>query len=232
MRMTKTVFITGASRGIGLATAKKFISEGWNVIGFYNQKPGDIQTGCTWYQIDMSDSKSIKAVFDKAMSEHGQIDAFVNSAGIFGYKNLNDYDEELMDKVIAVNEKGTYLTTKAVLSNMKSGSIIYISSTAAQVGSTDPIYAATKAAIFGFTKSMAKALAPSIRVNCIAPGVTNSDMTKNMKPERLAQHKDMTLLKRIAEPEDIAETIYFLSSDTSKHITGSCIDINGGYVLR
>lgn len=230
--MTKTVFITGASRGIGLATAKKFISEGWNVIGFYNQKPGDIQTGCTWYQIDMSDSKSIKAVFDKAMSEHGQIDAFVNSAGIFGYKNLNDYDEELMDKVIAVNEKGTYLTTKAVLSNMKSGSIIYISSTAAQVGSTDPIYAATKAAIFGFTKSMAKALAPSIRVNCIAPGVTNSDMTKNMKPERLAQHKDMTLLKRIAEPEDIAETIYFLSSDTSKHITGSCIDINGGYVLR
>lgn len=230
--MTKTVFITGASRGIGLATAKKFISEDWNVVGFYNQNPGDIQTGCTWYQLDMSDSKSIKAVFDKAMSEHGQIDAFVNCAGIFGYKNLNDYDEELMDKVIAVNEKGTYLTTKAVLSNMKSGSIIYISSTAAQVGSTDPIYAATKAAIFGFTKSMAKALAPSIRVNCIAPGVTNSDMTKNMKPERLAQHKDMTLLKRIAEPEDIAETIYFLSSDTSKHITGSCIDINGGYVLR
>lgn len=230
--MTKTVFITGASRGIGLATAKKFISEGWKVVGFYNQKPGDIQAGCTWYQLDMSDSRSIKGVFEKALSEHGQIDAFVNCAGIFGYKNLIDYDEELMDKVINVNEKGTYLTTKAVLSNMKSGSIVYISSTAAQVGSTDPIYAATKAAIFGFTKSMAKALAPNIRVNCIAPGVTNSDMTKNMKPERLAQHKDMTLLKRIAEPEDIAETIYFLSSDASKHITGSCIDINGGYVLR
>lgn len=230
--MNKTVFITGASRGIGLATVKKFISEGWNVVSFYNQKPGDIETGCTWYQLDMSDSTNIKNVFDKALSEHSQVNAFVNCAGIFGYKSLLDYDEELMDKVIAVNEKGTYLTTKAILSKMTLGSIVYISSTAAQVGSTDPIYAATKAAIFGFTKSMAKALAPSIRVNCVAPGVTNSDMTKNMKPERLAQHKDMTLLKRIAEAEDIANTVYFLSTDQSKHITGSCIDINGGYVLR
>jgi len=115
---------------------------------------------------------------------------------------------------------------------MVNGSIVYISSTAAQIGSTDPVYAGTKSAILGLTKTMAKALAPKIRVNCVAPGVTNSDMTKSMKPERLSQLIEMSLLKRIAEPEDIANAVYFLANEESRHITGACLDVNGGYVLR
>ena len=230
--MNKTVFITGASRGIGLATVKKFLKKGWQVAAFYNQKPGPELQGCKWYKLEISDYESIKSSFTQAFNDYGNINGLVNCAGLFGYKGLLDYDLELMNKVIDVNEKGTYLAVKEIIGKMKEGTIVNISSTAAQVGSTDPIYAATKAAILAFTKSMAKALAPNIRVNCVAPGVTNSDMAKNMKPERLAQHKEMTLLKRIAEPEDIANTIYFLSSDESKHITGACIDVNGGYVLR
>lgn len=230
--MEKVVFVTGASRGIGLATVKKFASNGWKVAGFYNQKKGEKVENVTWYKLEISDYESIKESFQKAFDDMGRIDAFVNSAGIFGYKDLAGYDEQLMDKLIAVNEKGTYLTTKEILNKMTEGTIVYISSTAAQIGSTDPVYAGTKSAILGFTKAMAKALAPKIRVNSVSPGVTNSDMTKNMNPERLSQLKDLTLLKRIAECEDIANTIYFLSNGESKHITGACIDVNGGYVLR
>ena len=228
----KVVFITGASRGIGLATAKKFVSNDWMVAGFYNQKEGPKIKNVNWYQLEISDYSSIKKSFKKASEDLGKVNSFVNCAGIFGYKSLAEYDEELMDKVIGVNEKGAYLCTKEVLDKMSEGTIVYISSTAAQVGSTDPVYAGTKSAILGLTKAMAKALAPKIRVNCVAPSVTNSDMTKNMKPERLEQLKELTLLKRIAEPEDIANTIYFLASEESKHMTGACLDVNAGYVLR
>lgn len=230
--MNKVVFITGASRGIGLATVKKFAANGWKIAAFYNQKEGSSIDNVNWYKLEILDYKSIKESFQNAFNVLGKIDCFINCAGIFGYKSLAEYDEELLDKVIGVNEKGMYLCTKEILNKMIEGTVVFISSTAAQIGSTDPIYAGTKSSVLGFTKAMAKALAPKIRVNCIAPGVTNSDMAKDMKPERLAQLKDLTLLKRIAECEDIANTIYFLSSDESKHITGSCIDVNGGYVLR
>lgn len=230
--MNKIVFITGASRGIGLSTAKKFASNGWKVAGFYNQKKGSEIKNVNWYQLEISDYRNIKESFGKAFKDFGEINCLVNCAGIFGYKSLVDYDEELIDKVISVNEKGTYLCTKEVLDKMSEGSIVNISSTAAQVGSSDPVYAGTKAAILGFTKSIAKALAPKIRVNCVAPGAANTDMMKNYKPERVAQLKEMTLLKRLAEPEDVADAIYFLASDEAKHITGTCLDVNGGYVLR
>jgi len=228
----KVVFITGASRGIGLATVSKFVANGWWVVGFYNQNQGPKIKNVSWYYLDVANYSSIIEAFTSAYKEFGRIDCLVNCAGIFGYKDLAGYDEELIDKIIAVNEKGTYLCTKEILDKMTDGSIANISSTAAQVGSTDPIYAASKAAILGFTKSMAKALAPKIRVNCVAPGAANTDMMKNYKPERVAQLRDLTLLKRLAEAEDVASAIYFLASDEAKHITGTCLDVNGGYVLR
>lgn len=228
----KAVFITGASRGIGLATVKKLASNGWLVAAFYNKTSGPKLKGVSWYQLEISKYPSIKKSFEEAFKELGRLDCLVNCAGIFGYKDLVDYDEDLMDKVIAVNEKGTYLCVKEIIGRIKEGSVINVSSTAAQIGSSDPVYAGTKSAIFGFTKSMAKALAPKIRVNCISPSATNTDMMKNYKPERVQQLKDMTLLKRLAEPEDVANSIYLLASDEAKHITGACLDINGGYVLR
>lgn len=230
--MIKVVFITGASRGIGLATVNKFVANGWSVAGFYNQKEGPKIDNVAWFQLDVAKYSSIKEAITLAFQNFGRIDCLVNCAGIFGYQDLAGYDEELIDKVISVNEKGTYLCTKEILNKMVEGSIVNISSTAAQVGSTDPIYAASKAAILGFTKSMAKVLGPDIRVNCIAPGITNTEMMNHHKPERIKQITEATPLKRIANPEDIANAIYFLASDDAKHITGACLDVNGGYVLR
>ena len=114
----KVVFITGASRGIGLATVKKFILEGWYVAGFYNQNPGPDVKNCRWYQLELSDPENISFSFSKAYKNFGQINCLVNNAGIFGYKNLAEYDEKLIDRVIAINEKGTYLATQAVLDKM------------------------------------------------------------------------------------------------------------------
>jgi 3-oxoacyl-[acyl-carrier protein] reductase len=229
--MIKVVFITGASRGIGLATVKKFSENGWSVAAFYNQTPGPKIKNVKWYQLEITSYESIKKAFDSAFKDLGRIDSFVNSAGIFGYKKMFEYDEETIDSVMAVNEKGAYLTTKEIMNKMAEGSIVYVSSTAAQLGSNDPVYAGTKGALLSLTKSMAKALAPKVRVNCIAPGVTRTEMTENMNQERLKQLIDMTLLKRIAEPEDMADAIYFLASDESKHITGTCLNVSGGYVL-
>lgn len=230
--MNKVAFITGASRGIGLATAKRFVKEGWQVAGFYKNKPGPEISGVKWYQVDVTKSSEIKKSFNQAFSDFKRINCLVNCAGLFGYKKLADYPEELMDQVIATNEKGTYFCTKFVIGKMTEGSVVNIASSAAQVGSSDPVYAAAKGAILSFTKAMAKALAPKIRVNVVSPGPTATDMMKDYDPKRIEQLKEMSLLKKIAQPEEIAAGIYFLASDDASHITGICLDISGGYVLR
>ena len=232
MKPSKVVFITGGSRGIGLATVKKFSNNGWKVAAFYNKTEGPEIENVKWYKLEISDHRSIKDAFEKAFKDFGQIDSFVNCVGIFGYKNIEEYDEHDMDRIIAVNEKGTYLATKEIIKIMSQGTIIYIGSTAAQVGSTDPVYSGTKGAVLSFTKSMAKYLSPNIRVNSVCPGITKTEMTQHMDSTRLNQLKEMTLLKRIAEPVDIANMIYFLASDEAVHITGACFDVNAGYVMR
>jgi len=226
------VFITGASRGIGRATVEKFTTEGWRVAGFYRETKVEDTENSKFYQMDVVDNDSIEKAFQTAFHDFGRIDALVHCVGIFGYKNLEQYDIETMENVVAINEVGTYLVTKRILNFLKIGSMVFISSTAAQIGSFDPIYSGTKGAVLAFVKSMAKALAPTIRVNCVAPGVTESDMVKSRNQERLDQEIGSSLLKKIADPIDIANGIYFLTSDQAAHITGACLDINGGYVLR
>lgn len=224
--------MTGASGGIGAAVVEKFVKEGWKVAGFYQKNKKEDSDKVKYFQIDIRDFDSIEQAFEKAFETMGRIDALVNCAGIYGYKTLPQYDLETMENVIAVNEMGTYLTTKQAIKLMTKGSIVHVSSTAAQVGSSDPVYGGSKAAVLGFVKSMAKAMAPDIRINCVAPGVTESEMTKNMNPDRLDQLINLCLLKKMAVPADIANGIYFLASDDASHITGTCLDINGGYVLR
>lgn len=232
MENNKVVFITGASRGIGRACVDKFIREGWKVAGFYRETAVEGLENARFYQMDIVDSDSVEKSFAQAYSDFGRIDAFINCVGVFGYKNLEQYDIKTMENIVATNEVGTYVATKHILKYLKSGAIVFISSTAAQIGSFDPIYSGTKGAILAFTKSMAKALAPHIRVNVVAPGVTDTDIIKGRNQETLDQEIGISLLKKIGVPEDIAKGIYFLASQESAHITGACLDINGGYVLR
>ncbi len=230
--MDKVVFITGASRGIGAATVEKFVNEGWQVVGFFNENKTDDTENVKYIKMDIASSVSIKQAFERAFAIWERVDALVNCAGLFGYKKLMDYTEDLMDKMIATNEKGTYLTTRAVLDYMQTGSIVHVSSTAGQVGSTDVVYAGTKGAVAAYVKSAAKQLAPKIRINCVAPGPTDTHMLRQHDPERVEKLKEQILLKRLARPEEIANAIYFLASDDSSFVTGSTLDVNGGMVLR
>lgn len=232
MSEKKLVLVTGGSRGIGLATAKKFAEKGWQVIAFYKNNPGPEILDVEYKKLDVSSEEQVKQGIEDAFKKYNRIDCLVNNAGIFGYAKLQDYTEKLMDEVIGVNEKGVYFMTKHIVGKMNKGSIVNISSTVAHVGSTDPLYAASKAAVLGFTKAMAKSLAPDIRVNAVAPSATETDMMKNYNPERVKQLVEMTLLKKMAKPEEIADAIYFLASEESSHITGICLDVCGGYVMR
>jgi len=214
-----------------LATAKKFASEGWRVAGFYKNNSGPGVKNVTYYQIDVADGESIKKAFDKAFVDMGKVDCLVNCAGIVIDKTLQGYELEDMEKIIKINEIGVYLCTKKALEKMEEGAIVNISSSAAQTGSFDAIYAGTKGAVWSFSKSMALALAPRIRVNCVAPGIVNTDMGNfGWGPGELEQRVKAIPMGRMAEPEEVAEGIYFLANAT--HITGACLDINGGYVLR
>ena len=224
--MDKVVFITGASRGIGAATAKKFASQGWKVAGFSNKTEG-------YYQMDAGDGESIKKAFTKAFEDMGRVDCLVNCAGILLDKRISNYEVEDMEKIIRVNEMGVYLCTKKVLEYMQEGSMVNISSTAAQAGSWDPVYAGTKGAVWSFSKSMALALAPRIRVNCVAPGIVDTDMGNfGWSPNELKERVEAIPMGRMAKSEEIAAGVYFLASDEASHITGACLDINGGYTQR
>lgn len=216
--MQKIVIITGGTGGIGSATAKRFEeSREWKVV----------VTGRD--DMDITNPESVEKFFSK----YPKIDCLVNCAGIFGNKTLSEYDLESIKKVIAVNEIGTYLCTQAALKKMIEGSIINIASVAGQTGSgADPIYAATKGAILAFTKSMAKMLAPKIRVNCVSPGITDTGLLDARKWTDIAFDVDQTPLGKMADPADIANAIYFLASEEAKHITGATIDVNGGVLMR
>jgi len=239
----KTIVITGASRGIGKATAIRFGQEGGFVfVGYRENKMAADEVvemikkeGGEGFslEIDVSSLDSVKKAVEQIKNLQNKVDILVNNAGILLRKKLEDYNEELLDQVIEVNEKGVYRLTKEILPLMMSGGVIVnLASSAGEAGTSDPIYGASKAAIAGFTKSLAKNLAPKIRVNAVAPGAVLTDMVLKEPLEwrqwRLAQIP----LGKFAEPGDVAEAIVFLASSSAKHITGATLDVNGGYYLR
>jgi 3-oxoacyl-[acyl-carrier protein] reductase len=240
----KVIVITGASRGIGRATAIRFGQEGGFVFVCFNknkEKADEVvdlikksDGDGVSLQMDVSQPESVKIATDEIKKIKGRVDVLVNNAGILLGKLLPEYDEDLMEKVISVNEKGIYWVTKELLPIIPQGGVIVnLASSAGESGSeSDPIYAASKAAVIGFTKSLAKQLAPKIRVNAVAPGVVETDLIKNNTENWRRLRTEQILLREFAHPEDIAEAIVFLASSSAKHITGATLDINGGYYLR
>jgi len=242
----KSAVVTGGSRGIGRAIALELASCGANVVVNYtrNSKAADevvaeieaMGSSGMAVKADVSIASEVENLVNEVLKTFGSIDILVNNAGITRDNLIIRMTEKEFDEVINTNLKGAFICTKAVsrvMIKQKSGKIINVSSVVGIVGNAGQSnYAAAKAGLIGFTKSMAKELAKrGINVNAVAPGFIQTDMTsvlpENVKEEFL---KSIPLM-RIGKPEDIANTVLFLASEYSDYITGQVINIDGGMVM-
>lgn len=243
----KVTLITGASRGIGRATALMFAQAGSDVIINYRTdddaadsiKGECLQLGIRAVTIkaDIANRAEVEAMVKTAFDDFGRIDVLVNNAGIWEENRIDALDETRLKRAVDVNLYGTFYPTMAVVPHMKkqrSGSIINISSTAGQRGeAAHSPYSATKAAVIGLTKSWAPELVEfGIRVNCVAPGWVDTDMSH---ADLIGDDREAILSKipmgRAGTPEELAGPILFLASDLSTFITGEILNVNGGAVL-
>lgn len=244
--MKKTVLITGASRGIGRAAAEAFAKAGYDVAVNYNKSAEAAETLCRElekysvkalpFQADVADKKAVNAMTNEIEKKLGGVSVLVNNAGIAEQALFTDITEKMWDRMFAVNVKGAYNCTQAVLPKMiheKYGRIINISSMWGISGASCEVhYSAAKAALIGFTKALAKEVGLSgITVNCVAPGVIDTDMNGHLSPEIISELKEETPLNRIGTPRDVAETVLFLASEKASFITGQTISVDGGFIL-
>ncbi|MBU3935753.1 3-oxoacyl-ACP reductase FabG [Patescibacteria group bacterium] len=234
----KVVLVTGASRGIGRATALAFAREGCKVVvNYYKEKSKAEAVGQDlMIQADVADFKAFKAMVDKVVKKLGRIDVLVNNAGVIIQTNqdFQQITDEVWDRTLDVNLKGVFNGIKAVAPFMKKqgqGRIINLASVFGQLGAAPVMaYTVAKAGVENLTKAFAKALAPEITVNAVAPAVCHTDMTKGSGPALIKFFKDNTPMQRIAQPEEIAAAIVFLAK--SDFITGQILNVDGGYGLK
>jgi 3-oxoacyl-[acyl-carrier protein] reductase len=239
----KKIIITGAASGIGRAIVLACVRRGATVFALdINQTAladmqaqfsgGEVKT----FTVDVSDAKQISQIFDTFQKDNISFDGLVNNAGVYLGKSLLDYNDEEINRVIAINIKSAIFLSKEFaqrkMSNKEYGSIINMSSVSGEEGSSDAIYGLSKAALIGLTKSNAMNFSPYIRVNAIAPGIVETAMTKNIPKQRLQSYKEHELIKDPIKPEDVANTAVFLLSDIAKNYTGVVFDINNGCYLR
>lgn len=237
------VLVTGAGRGIGASIAKRFASEGAEVIVNYSgndeaaQKTVDEITAtggqAQKYKCSVNDSESVKVMIDEIIKEFGRIDILVNNAGITKDGLMLRMTDEDFDRVIDVNLKGTFNCTKYVSKYMlkqKSGKIINISSVVGLSGNAGQVnYSASKAGIIGITKSAAKELSSrGITVNAVAPGYVDTDMTKVLSDNIRNEILKNIPLQRMGNVEDISNCVAFLASEDASYITGQVISVDGG----
>lgn len=246
MEERKVAFITGGSRGIGKAIALKYAEEGYNVVINYISSKTDVielkkefdEKGVESLILksNVSDTDEVDNLVKTAIEKFGRIDVLVNNAGITRDGLLMRMKEEDFDKVIEINLKGTFLVTKVVIPYMmkrKVGNIINLSSVVGVVGNAGQCnYSASKAGIIGFTKSLAKEVASrNIRVNAVAPGFIDTDMTSVLSEEVKKNINLQIPIKRMGNPREIANVVYFLGCEDSSYITGQVINVDGGMVM-
>lgn len=239
----KVVLITGASRGLGANIAKEFSKLGANIIINYNnskesaeQLKQELEQGYNnkilTIKADISNEEEVKNMAKQTQEVFGKVDILINNASIAIDTILEDKTKENFMRILEVNLVGTFLVSKEVSSIMTGNnpSIINISSTngidTEYVESLD--YDASKAGVISLTKNLAKAYGPKIRVNAVAPGWIETDMTKDLSDEFRKQEEDKIIMERFATPEEIAKAVIFLASDDASYITGTTIRVDGG----
>ncbi len=239
----KVAIITGGSRGIGFATANKFLYEGAKVIITAHTQPSAdraVQTlkdkhpdsSIVGISPNLASLESVRSEFQKVIDKYGRIDILVNNAGISESTPFEKYTEEVFNRVMDLNVKGVFNATKAASEFMiaeRSGVILSTSSVVSIYGQSSGIsYPVSKFAVNGFTVSLARELGPKgIRVNAVAPGITETDMMKAVPKDIIQPMIDQIPLHRLGKPEDIANAFAFLASDEASYITGVVLSVDG-----
>lgn len=244
--MNPVALITGATRGIGAACARRFARSGYTVAILCRSRMDLAEAlvselraegqDAFCLQADVADRVQAFAAADQILQRYRRIDVLINNAAIAQQKLFTDITEEEWDRMFAVNVKGAFNMTQAVLPDMisrKSGSIVNISSMWGQVGASCEVhYSASKAAVIGMTQALAKEVGPSgIRVNCIAPGVIQTDMNAHLDEETMAALSEETPLMRIGQPDEVARAALYLCGEGASFITGQVLGVNGGFII-
>ena len=239
----KVAIVTGGSRGIGYATVQAFLREGATVI-LAASSPSSAQKAVDKLRLefpnamiggispDLNNYEEVKTTFDQIVETYGKVDILVNNAGMADSTPFMNYTEETFDKVIDLNIRAMYHTTRAIVDHMAergNGVILNTSSMVGQHGQTAGIaFPTSKFAVNGFTRSLARELGPKgIRVNAVAPGITETDMMKAVPKEVIEPMIKQVPLRRLGRPEDIANAFVFLASEEASYITGVILSVDG-----
>ena len=245
--MPSTVLITGASRGIGAACARRFARDGWSVAVHYYKSEAEAlalaeelrAAGAEAVPVrgDLSDPAQAARAVEMAQAALGHLDALVCNAGVaLPVQLLTDTTDDQWRRVMGADLDGVFFTLRAAIPGMvsrKRGAIVTVSSMwGVTGGSCEAPYSAAKAGVIGLTKALAKELGPSgIRVNCVAPGAIETDMTAFLTPEDRAALADEAPLGRMGTPEEVADAIRFLAGEEARFITGQVLRVDGGMVI-
>lgn len=244
--MQKVALVTGAARGIGAAIAKRLAEDGYALALNYNKSREKAEalaesirkTGARAMavQADVAERQQVEEMFAQVRKELGEVDLLVCNAGIAGQAQIQDLTEERWHEFFAVNVDGCFHSIQCALPYMlreHKGCIITISSIWGLRGaSCESAYSATKAAIIGLSRSLANELAPTgIRVNCLAPGVIDTEMMNEFSSEEKEALAEETPLGRLGRPEDIAKAVSFLASEEASFITGQVLTCDGGFIV-